>query len=338
MTKILDKADLVGSVITGDGMKYARRPQVYLGSVKNGFKEGDLLDANAIIDLNGGSSSSSGSDLDGIQEQIDKLVQTDTSLQDQITSSETEIKTNSDNIIQIKTDLDAVSKDLEQTDINVDDLLAYCFPISLRAYGSYNECSTATNTEVERTVSAQTIRTKSGSTTYPQNKITGTTTYKGYDGSTSLTPLSLTSTDGNLYYNKQTYNKFGSYTHRFTSVVNNNTLTDSCTINILHPFYSWTSLTNYSTLYKNVSYFTSIGSYKYTFSDSDNKTGYKYLYVAIPKQWNITGIRTTDFMGNTVDYDITKLEDNDIVSLYRTVKNDFQNLPVSMSLIGNGSL
>ena len=71
-----------------------------------------------------------------------------------MTSSETEIKTNSDNIIQIKTDLDAVSKDLEQTDINVDDLLAYCFPISLRAYGSYNECSTATNTEVERTVSA----------------------------------------------------------------------------------------------------------------------------------------------------------------------------------------
>lgn len=82
-------------------------------------------------------------------------------------------------------------------------------------------------------------------------------------------------------------------------------------------------MTNYSTLYKNVSYFTSIGSYKYTFSDSDNIAGYKYLYVAIPKQWTITGIRTTDFMGNIVDYDITKLEDNDIVSLYRTVKNDF---------------
>lgn len=46
----MNKAKLLGASIVGNGLRYARRPNVYVGSQDNGFVGGDFLDANAVVD------------------------------------------------------------------------------------------------------------------------------------------------------------------------------------------------------------------------------------------------------------------------------------------------
>ena len=51
MDKILRKAELSGAIIVGAGIQYPRTADVYIGDDKNGYERGDLVDANAVIDI-----------------------------------------------------------------------------------------------------------------------------------------------------------------------------------------------------------------------------------------------------------------------------------------------
>lgn len=42
---------LLNTVVSGTGMKHPVQPHVVVGDVSNGFIRGDLMDANAIVDL-----------------------------------------------------------------------------------------------------------------------------------------------------------------------------------------------------------------------------------------------------------------------------------------------
>lgn len=42
---------LLNAVVSGTGMKHPIQPHVVVGDVSNGFIRGDLMDANAIVDL-----------------------------------------------------------------------------------------------------------------------------------------------------------------------------------------------------------------------------------------------------------------------------------------------
>jgi hypothetical protein len=48
MKKILNKANILGAVVSGDGLRYKRRPDLLVGDVANGYNKGDLMDANAV--------------------------------------------------------------------------------------------------------------------------------------------------------------------------------------------------------------------------------------------------------------------------------------------------
>lgn len=51
MKKILNKANILGAVVSGDGLRYKRRPDLLVGDVANGYNKGDLMDANAVAQL-----------------------------------------------------------------------------------------------------------------------------------------------------------------------------------------------------------------------------------------------------------------------------------------------
>lgn len=46
----MNKAKLLGASIVGNGLRYARRPDVFVGPANNGFMAGDFLDANGVVD------------------------------------------------------------------------------------------------------------------------------------------------------------------------------------------------------------------------------------------------------------------------------------------------
>ena len=48
MNKILNKANILGAVVSGDGLRYKRRPDLFVGDEKQGYIKGDLMDANAV--------------------------------------------------------------------------------------------------------------------------------------------------------------------------------------------------------------------------------------------------------------------------------------------------
>lgn len=46
----MNKAKLLGASVVGNGLRYARRPDVFVGPANNGFMAGDFLDANGVVD------------------------------------------------------------------------------------------------------------------------------------------------------------------------------------------------------------------------------------------------------------------------------------------------
>lgn len=51
MKKILNKANILGAVVSGDGQITKRRPDLYVGNAKHGYLKGDLMDANAVSEI-----------------------------------------------------------------------------------------------------------------------------------------------------------------------------------------------------------------------------------------------------------------------------------------------
>lgn len=51
MNKLLNKANTLGMIVSGDGLLYKRRPDLIVGDEKHGYMKGDLLDANAVSEL-----------------------------------------------------------------------------------------------------------------------------------------------------------------------------------------------------------------------------------------------------------------------------------------------
>ena len=51
MKKMFNKAVLNGTTVMGDGLTYPRIPNVYTGDNKGGYQRGDMMDANAVVEM-----------------------------------------------------------------------------------------------------------------------------------------------------------------------------------------------------------------------------------------------------------------------------------------------
>lgn len=51
MNKLFNKAVLNGTIIMGDGLTYPRIPNVYTGDNEGGYQRGDMMDANAVVEM-----------------------------------------------------------------------------------------------------------------------------------------------------------------------------------------------------------------------------------------------------------------------------------------------
>ena len=51
MNKLFNKAVLNGTTIMGDGLTYPRIPNVYTGDNEGGYQRGDMMDANAVVEM-----------------------------------------------------------------------------------------------------------------------------------------------------------------------------------------------------------------------------------------------------------------------------------------------
>lgn len=51
MNKLFNKAVLNGTTVMGDGLTYPRIPNVYTGDNKGGYQRGDMMDANAVVEM-----------------------------------------------------------------------------------------------------------------------------------------------------------------------------------------------------------------------------------------------------------------------------------------------
>ena len=51
MNKLFNKAVLNGTTIMGDGLTYPRIPNVYTGGNEGGYQRGDMMDANAVVEM-----------------------------------------------------------------------------------------------------------------------------------------------------------------------------------------------------------------------------------------------------------------------------------------------
>ena len=51
MKKMFNKAVLNGTTVMGDGLTYPRIPNVYTGDNEGGYQRGDMMDANAVVEM-----------------------------------------------------------------------------------------------------------------------------------------------------------------------------------------------------------------------------------------------------------------------------------------------
>ena len=51
MNKLFNKAVLNGTTVMGDGLTYPRIPNVYTGDNEGGYQRGDMMDANAVVEM-----------------------------------------------------------------------------------------------------------------------------------------------------------------------------------------------------------------------------------------------------------------------------------------------
>lgn len=73
MNKTLNKADLNSAIVVGGGLRSPRKPNVFIGKTENGYEKGDILDANAVIDVANEVIGLSPEDLDTIKELADAI-------------------------------------------------------------------------------------------------------------------------------------------------------------------------------------------------------------------------------------------------------------------------